>query len=603
MKHRHARRHRHHHHLFHDPALAFHGPDLSGAGATLRTLTLAIVAGAALGAAVLLLLRRRSLRWSWALIGLPLTWCLWWVDWRIGLSSLAATSAAAGLGAYTHHEVSRHGGEEGRRMAEAPGPARWAFAKLSNRRALESRVRSGTLAIGTARRGAVCRVPFGSGHGVHALVAGATGSGKTVTQAAIAEAYIDAGMAAIVVDPKGDPQLRLTLEAAARRRGTGFRAWSPTGPYVYNPLARGGPTEIVDKALAAHRWSEPHYELATQRLLGHVLTTMQLAGRWPPTISGVVENMNPTRLDSLAHRAGGPNAERVSSYVDGLTARSASDLGGGRDRLAVLAEGELGPRLDPALGEGEVLDLEAGLRAGEVLYFNLDADRYPAASKLLSAALLIDLVGLTAAAQQSDLRALLVIDEFAALAAEQVSRLFARARSAGRPSRGSLRHPDRAGALEHRVRRHPPHRRPRFGRTPRPARRHGPLVDDDPAGQRTRDAVHHRRGDPDPRARVPDRPGSVQAARHRRGGRHRPEGKAPGRDRPHLAAERGRAVSEVELQPGPPASPPPILAPSSLAASPFGARAGARPRLRLGFRSRRPARFGGCRSRRGKDQR
>jgi hypothetical protein len=124
-----------------------------------------------------------------------------------------------------------------------------------------------------------------------------------VTQAAIAEAYIDAGLAAIVIDPKGDPHLRGTLEAAARRSGATFRAWTPTGPYVYNPLARGGPTEIVDKALAAHRWSEPHYELATQRLLGHVLTTMQLAGQWPPTISGVVENMNPERLDDLASHA------------------------------------------------------------------------------------------------------------------------------------------------------------------------------------------------------------------------------------------------------------------------------------------------------------
>jgi hypothetical protein len=423
--------HRHHPRLLHHPALALHTPDLAGAGATLWTLTLAILVGAAFGVFVLFALRRSGLRWSWALLGLPLTYCLWWVDWRLGLTSLVATLTAAGLGAHSHHEAVRHGGEEGRLMGDSVGPARWAAGKLANRRALDTRVKSGTLAIGTSRRGAVCRVPFGSGHGVHALVAGATGSGKTVTQAAIAEAYVDAGFAAIVIDPKGDPRLRRTLEAAARRQGAVFRAWAPTGPYVYNPLARGGPTEIVDKALAAHRWSEPHYELATQRLLGNVLTTMQLAGQWPPTISGVVENMSPEKLDDLASKAGGPNAKRVASYVDGLTARSASDLGGGRDRLAVLAEGELGPWLDPAQRKGETLDIAASIVSGDVLYFHLDADRYPAASKLLAAALLIDLVGLTAAGQQSELGALLVIDEFAALAAEQVSRLFARARSAG----------------------------------------------------------------------------------------------------------------------------------------------------------------------------
>ena len=141
--------------------------------------------------------------------------------------------------------------------------------------------------------------------------------------------------------------------------------------------------------------------------------------------------MNPERLDALAAKVGGSNAERVSAYVDGLSARASADLGGGRDRLAVLAEAELGPWLDPSLGAGETLDLGESLRGAEVLYFHLDADRYPAASKLLAAALLIDLVGLTSSRHGSGTGGILVIDEFAAVAAEQVSRLFARARSAG----------------------------------------------------------------------------------------------------------------------------------------------------------------------------
>jgi hypothetical protein len=401
-------------------------------GAVLWGLVWPLLLGVVLGYLLLRALQRHRLRFTWALLGLPLTYCLWFVDKRLGVVLLAATVSSIWLGYTVHDEALASGGEEARAHRDTLGPFRYLRSRLVRRRAAgATRVSAKGLAVGNARRGGVCRVPFGSGHGVHALVAGATGSGKTVTQAAIAEAYVDAGFAAIAIDPKGDRDLRRTLEAAARRRGATFRAWTPTGLYIHNPLARGGPTEIVDKALAAHRWSEPRYELATQRLLGHVLTTMQLAGQWPPTISGVVENMNPERLDDLASKTGGANAERVSSYVDGLTARSASDLGGGRDRLAVLAEGELGPWLDPALGTGETLDIAASIRAGEVLYFHLDADRYPAASKLLAAALLIDLVGLTAAAQHAELGALLLIDEFAALAAEQVSRLFARARSAG----------------------------------------------------------------------------------------------------------------------------------------------------------------------------
>ncbi len=390
-----------------------------------------ILAGLLLGFLTVRYLQRHRLRWSWAFLGFPLAYLLWFVEWHVGLVLAIATIDAVWLGFRVHADAIHHGGEEAREKRDSLSPLRFAHSKLTTRRARGGRLSPTGLAIGSARRGGVCRVPFGYRHGVHALIAGATGAGKTVTQAAIAAAYVDAGMAAIVIDPKGDPHLRGTLYEAAERNDVTFRAWTPTGPNVYNPLARGGPTEIVDKALAAHRWSEPHYELATQRLLGHVLTTMKAADLWPPTLSQVVAHMDPERLDALAAKVGGDTAERVSSYVDGLSARGSADLGGGRDRLAVLAEGELGPWLDPALGAGETLDLGASMRRGEVLYFHLDADRYPAASKLLAAALLIDLVGLTAAGQGGELGGLLVIDEFAALAAEQVSRLFARARSAG----------------------------------------------------------------------------------------------------------------------------------------------------------------------------
>ena len=120
---------------------------------------------------------------------------------------------------------------------------------------------------------------------------------------------------------------------------------------------------------------------------------MKEAQIWPPSLSQVVRHMELRRLEALASDLGGDAAERVSAYVGGLSARAKADLGGGRDRLAVLAECELGPRLDPALGEDEVLDLRGALEDADVVYFNLHSDRYPAASQLLAAALVIDLVG------------------------------------------------------------------------------------------------------------------------------------------------------------------------------------------------------------------
>jgi hypothetical protein len=389
-----------------------------------------LLAGLVVGFLVLRALQRRGLRWSWAFGGLPLAYLLWFADWRVGFVLAVASGVALWHGARAHAEAIGHGGEEAAEKRDARGPLRLAASLRGRSRAKRDRLDKHGLAIGLARHGGLCRVPFGHRHGVHALITGATGAGKTFTQAAIAQAHVLAGQPVIVIDPKGDPFLRATLADAAEQMGVRFRAWSPHGEAVYNPLARGNPTEIADKALAGHQWSEPHYELATQRLLLHSLATMKEAGHWPPTLAALSIYMEPERLGSLADEVGGETKERVGAYLAGLSERAKADLGGGRDRLAVLADSELGPLLGPELG-AEAIDLATALKESEVVYFHLDADRYPAASKLLGAALLVDLIALTAERQGYGHGGLLVIDEYAALAAEQVSRLFARARSAG----------------------------------------------------------------------------------------------------------------------------------------------------------------------------
>jgi type IV secretion system coupling TraD/TrwB family protein len=409
---------------------AAHMPELT---APLVPVTLAAGLGAVAGLCALLLLRRAGLRFTWALVPLPLAYLLWLIDWHAGLVLFAGIVTAAGTGLYWHIEDTERGGEEAAKAREALGVGRWAWALWQRRRLAERRVVKGRIALGTTRRGSVCWVPFGAHQGVHSLIVGATGGGKTVTQAAIAQAHILAGLPAIVVDPKGDEHLREVLIDAAARSGMPFREWSPTGSTVYNPFERGNPTEIADKAIAGQRWSEEHYREATRRLLGKVLGTLRAAGEWPPTMSQIVRHMDTERLDALGARVGGQVAEDLAEYIDGLSARARADLSGGRNRLAVLVEGELGPRLDPSLaGNGaRRIGLERALSAGEVVYFHIDADRYPAASQLLAAALVTDLVSLVAKLQGGAARGLLVIDEFAALAPREVKRLFARARGAG----------------------------------------------------------------------------------------------------------------------------------------------------------------------------
>jgi type IV secretory pathway TraG/TraD family ATPase VirD4 len=150
------------------------------------------------------------------------------------------------------------------------------------------------------------------------------------------------------------------------------------------------------------------------------------------SLARLVQCLDRTTLELLAREAPEQSAQATFAYLDSLDARQTRDLGGVRDRLAVLAESDaarwLAPSADPASPD---LDLLEAMRNGAVVYFALEADRRPLLAQMLGAAIVQDLITVVASCQSQPLHAVVAIDEFAAVAAEQVARLFGRARSAG----------------------------------------------------------------------------------------------------------------------------------------------------------------------------
>lgn len=293
----------------------------------------------------------------------------------------------------------------------------------------------GSASIGSASIPVFVGVPVSgrvsiSASGTHTLVAGATGSGKTVTQTWIATRAIAQGMAAIVIDPKNDRWMREQLRRAALAAGRCFVVWTPEGPTVYNPYARGGETEIADKALAAERFTEPHYQRQAQRYLGHAVRALRAGGE-EVSLRGLVEMLDPVALELLARELEPERARAIHGYLDALTTRQQSDLTGVRDRLAIMAESDVGPWLDPTTADAESFDLLDAVRSGSVVYFSLQADSRPLLAQMLGSAIVQDLQTVVSALQERPVRCVVVIDEFSAIAAEHVARLFGRARSAG----------------------------------------------------------------------------------------------------------------------------------------------------------------------------
>jgi hypothetical protein len=389
-----------------------------------------VLAGAAaLGVALHLAIRGIRLRWSWAVPVLALGAVLALASTRAGVLVAGGAAVALTIGVTWHRHELERGGMEAQRERDRLGPLSLVRTRCAIRKARLDRTSGDRFALGQTPSGRVLTIPFGSCQGVRGMILGSPGAGKTVTTAAIAGAYAKRGLPIVCVDPKGDRGLRDQLAAAAARSGARFAEWSHEGPAIYNPLSRGDGTEIADKALGGETWSEPHYLRQAQRYLGWAVRVMQEAGV-EIGLRSVAQHMDVELLDALGDRCSLETAEALRRYLASLSVRQRADLGGVRDRLAILAESSLGRWLDPEQ-PGERIDLSEAWRMRSVLYFRLDADRYPLASEMLGAAIVSDLVSLTGELQRRAHLGLVAIDEFAALGAREVLRVLSRSRSAG----------------------------------------------------------------------------------------------------------------------------------------------------------------------------
>jgi type IV secretory pathway TraG/TraD family ATPase VirD4 len=387
--------------------------------------------GIALGAIAVRLMRHRHLSWTWALAASVLMLPLHRAFGGWGLTLLCAASWTT-IRSRKLHRGDLRTGLDLARIAEARRGPLDELRKLWKRAGPPSVPLHGRLPIGRTDDGDSVSIPFGdeSGGGRHGLVVGATGSGKTVTQGRILAQAIERGLGAVVIDPKGDDHLRSVLVEAAQAGGKRLIEWTPRGPSVYNPLAAGPPSAIADKALAGERFTEPHYQRQAQRYLGHAVRALHGTGA-PVGLRTLVEQLDPDRLEVLARKLPEQSAQRTHEYLDGLTARQRSDLSGVRDRLAIMAESDIAPWLDPATPDAKQFDLLAAVRERAVVRFSLEADTWPLLAHMLAAAIVQDLQATVSALQGSPVPTLVAIDEFSAIDPEHVARLFGRARSAG----------------------------------------------------------------------------------------------------------------------------------------------------------------------------
>jgi type IV secretory pathway TraG/TraD family ATPase VirD4 len=191
---------------------------------------------------------QKDLAVGWARYGSRWLWVTFL--WSIPLAGLVATLLSW-----------RWGREDVRRRARRESRPRFIGLRATRlRRRLENKRRlpgDGVL-IGLDDGGSPVRLTDAE-LAAHALIVGATGSGKTTTLLAIVRSAVRRRIPVVYVDLKGDPGVTQALEAEAAQVWCRYLEWSLDGPARWNPLAQGNATELKDKLIGLETWTEPHY--------------------------------------------------------------------------------------------------------------------------------------------------------------------------------------------------------------------------------------------------------------------------------------------------------------------------------------------------------
>ena len=312
-----------------------------------------------------------------------------------------------------------------------------AARRLSRRQS--SRAREGEIALGVDRRGGLVRL---GDHelSAHGLILGASGAGKTTTLLKLLSDQIGRGRPVIAVDMKGAPAFARELAAAATDAGRPIKVWTIDGGAYWNPLAHGNATELKDKLMATERFTEPHYQRAAERYVQTVLQVLtQPQSGQPPTLSDVVELMDPRRLATALRSLDRPYRERVQDYLAGLTHDQQSAIRGLQTRLAVLTESHTAPYLSAPNGSTAdgTIDLRDALHGPDVVLFSLNSSKYGRLASQIGTLAVQDLVAASGerlieqASGHAVEQAMIAIDEFSALGADHVIALLARGRESG----------------------------------------------------------------------------------------------------------------------------------------------------------------------------
>ncbi len=369
---------------------------------------LALLAAPALAAGIVAaeFLRRRALRWTWALAPALVAGALAALAAPAALERTASalepvlhadppTAALAQallplwillapvtMLAWMLHRDRRdrlRGGQAEQRVRGALGPLDHHRIRSERRQALTDGPLSATgILLGHDEQGRPVRVPELV---AHATIVGGSNSGKTTTAQVLLAAHARGGGGFVVLDGKGGRDLPRAAVELGKQLGKPVRLWS-IRPYgdpeldahrkPWNAVGDADPTEVKDRIAASEEQTEPYYAAVAARGL---LAAARL----------IHETSGTQRLDALAASLEEPGtlAKALKStdaiehaWLTSLNKHEDSALRGMATRLRTMTNTDGAEQLLPSPTGDEIVLYDAITR-GELVVFTLPQGLYP----------------------------------------------------------------------------------------------------------------------------------------------------------------------------------------------------------------------------------
>lgn len=294
----------------------------------------------------------------------------------------------------------------------------------------------------------------------HAALIGTTGSGKTTTIYRFIDYTLKSGQAGVIIDGKGDPDFRHTIQrlAASYDRDISFFSMDINdGLSSYNPFSVGTPSELTDKIIALTDWSEEHYKLSSQRFLQLLFRSFEKLNIKPDlgiitkycnierlvnelcTVQAATTNSQGGELsdfDPLAAAVAPPITQptpttdpEITDIIESLHTIDEKAVMGIASRLGVMSEGDM----RGLMGGSSGLEISNILERRGIVVFSLDSLRWPEQARLMGRLVINDLKACIAEHQRlrRGQRVSLIFDEFNVFASSSVVDLINKSRSAG----------------------------------------------------------------------------------------------------------------------------------------------------------------------------